>query len=116
MDRSVDFKLLSVQREQDEIGQWISTETQRTVYGTVMSVSAAEFFSGGQNGYKPELRLTMFAPDYRGERDVILNSIRYTVYRTYHGKNDMMELYLERRRGDGESNSQESGLDSPQGV
>lgn len=101
MDRSTDFKLLTVTHEQDEIGQWVDMEMERTVFGSVTSVSASEFFTGGQNGYKPELRVTMFGPDYQGERDAILNGVRYSVYRVYHGKNDMTELYLERRRGDG---------------
>lgn len=100
MDRSTDFFLLTVERSQDAIGQWTETVTKRAVMGQIQSVSGAEFFSAGQNGITPEYRITMFAYDYDGERDVELDGVAYSVYRTYRGKNDTVELYVERRRGD----------------
>ena len=41
----------------------------------------------------------MFAPDYNGETIAELNGVRYSVYRTYLGKNETIELYLERKAG-----------------
>lgn len=100
MDRSTDFYLLTPERTKDAIGQWISTTTKRSVFGQIQSVSGAEFFSAGQNGISPEYRITMFAYDYDGEQDLELDGVVYSVYRTYRGKNDTIELYVERRRGD----------------
>lgn len=100
MDRSVTFELLTPTREQDSIGQWIETVESRAVYGQMTSVTATEFFSAGQNGISPEFRLTMFAPDYQGERDLCYDGRIYSIYRTYYGRNDQLELYVERRRGD----------------
>lgn len=100
MDKSIQFTLLSVSRTQDSIGQFIETETPRLVYGQITSVSADEFFAGGQNGFKPEYRVTMFAYDYQDERRCLIGDVEYSVYRVYRGRTDKVELYLERRVGD----------------
>lgn len=99
MDRSTDFTLVSMTRTQDSIGQYVDTPTERTVFGSVGSVSRDEFFSGGEAGFKPEIRVTMFAPDYEGEDLAIVDGVYYSIYRTYYAKNDMIELYMERRTG-----------------
>lgn len=100
MDRSIQFTLLPVTRTQDAIGQFVKSATPRLVYGQITSVSAEEFFSGGQNGFKPEYRVTMFAYDYEGERRCLIDNVEYSIYRTYYGRTDKVELYLERRVGD----------------
>lgn len=100
MDRSIQFTLLPVTRTKDAIGQFVESATPRLVYGQITSVSAEEFFSGGQNGFKPEYRVTMFAYDYEGERRCLINNVEYSIYRTYYGRTDKVELYLERRVGD----------------
>lgn len=105
MDRSVTFFLLTETMTQDSIGQWIRTTQKRSVFGQVSSVTAREFFAGGQNGFQPELRITMFGPDYYGEENLELDGQIYSIYRTYKGRNDTIELYLEKRRGDHESNT-----------
>lgn len=100
MDRSTPFYLLTPSRTQDAIGQWVTTFTQRQVFGEVGSVSASEFFAAGQNGIKPELRITMFSGDYNGEENVEVNGVQCSVYRTFFAKTDTVELYCERRAGD----------------
>lgn len=100
MDRSVTFDLLAPTRTQDTIGQWTEKITKRTVFGQVTSVTASEFFAGGQNGFQPEIRVTMFAPDYEGEENLELDGKIYSIYRHYYAKTDTIELYCERRRGD----------------
>lgn len=100
MDKSVVFTLISVDRVQDTIGQWTETETRHTVYGQITSVSMDEYFAGGQNGFKPEYRITMFGPDYEGETRCEVDGVEYSIYRVYRGRTDTVELYLERRAGD----------------
>lgn len=100
MDRSAAFYLLKETRTQDSIGQWTTAIEKRQVFGQVSSVTASEFFAGGQNGFKPELRITMFGPDYEGEENLELDGQIYSIYRTYKARTDTLELYLEKRRGD----------------
>ena len=99
MDRSNVLTLVNVTYTTDALNQQVPQETTRDVFCSVFSVSAQEFFDAGQAGLKPEWRVTMFAPDYSGETIGELNGVRYSVYRTYLGKNETIELYLERKAG-----------------
>lgn len=100
MDKSIVFDLLTVTRSTDAIGQWVETTTKATVYGQISSVTMDEFFAGGQNGFKPEYRITMFGPDYNGEERCEIDGVEYSIYRVYRRRTDIVELYIERRTGD----------------
>lgn len=99
MDRSNVLALVGVTYTTDALNQKIPQETTRDVFCNISSVSAQEFFDAGQAGLNPEWRVTVFAPDYNGETIAELNGARYGVYRTYLGKNETIELYLERKAG-----------------
>ena len=99
MDRSQILTLVSRTYEPDDIGQQVPTEDRRDVYVNIGSVSAAEWYEGGAHGLAPEYKCTMSALDYAGEQIAELEGRRYRIYRTYRGKNDILELYLERRAG-----------------
>ena len=99
MDRSAELTLISETKTQDSYGVWRTTTSSKTVYCQVGSVSRAEFYEAGRNGLNPEFRLTMFGPDYEGERICELDGKQYAIYRTYQAKNDMIELYVIRKGG-----------------
>ncbi len=99
MDRSIDFYLLTTVSYQDELKQFQETTRKRLVFGKLSSVTASEFFAGGQNGLKPEFQIVMFAPDYYGEKTLEFNGEVYTIYRVYFTSNGMAELYVEKRAG-----------------
>ena len=99
MDRSTPIYLVHETREQNAIGEWESTETLRKVYANVSSISASEYFSAFQIGLNPEIRFTMFAPDYDGETVIEYGGFRFSVYRIYRATSDRMELYAQREAG-----------------
>jgi hypothetical protein len=99
MDRSTPIQLLSPNKTQNSVGVWETTYTPRLVFAQVDSVSRAEFFDGGRNGLNPEFRMTLFFGDYQGERLLRYNGQTYSVYRTYQGRTDELELYVERQGG-----------------
>lgn len=106
MDRSDVINLISITRTQDEFGVWRPTEKKTDVYCQVSSVTQSEFFEGGRNGLNPEFRFTVFFADYNDEPIVEYNGKRYSVYRTYQGRTDTLELYVERKGGtNGESDA-----------
>lgn len=105
MDRSEVITLLATTKEQNKYGVWVSTTTSRDVFCQVDSVTRAEFFEGGRNGLNPQFRFTMFFGDYAGERLVIYKGQSYAVYRTFQGRDDTIELYVERKGG---TNGEES--------
>lgn len=99
MDRSNVITLVSYALTQDAYGVWQKTKTTRDVFCSVESVSRDEFFEGGRNGFNPQFRMTMFAPDYQDEQEVEYNGKAYGVYRTYYSNTDTIELYVERKTG-----------------
>lgn len=99
MDRSKVANLIATTYTTDSIGQRVPTETPRTIFCDVASVSASEWFEAGRNGFKPQYRVTMFRPDYEGEAIVELEGERFSVYRTYERRDDLIELYLEKKGG-----------------
>lgn len=106
MDRSTPIYLVSETYTVDEIGQHIARPVERKVYASVDSVTRAEWSAAGEQGIRPEYRLTMFAPDYRGEKVVKMavggSSQMFGVYRTFRGKNETLELYVEHKVGNAE--------------
>lgn len=99
MDRSSVIKLIKYEQTQDELGLWQKTKTKRNVYCQVDSITRSEFYDAGRNGFNPEFRFSMFAYDYHNEHEVEYNGQTYAVYRTYFGRNDTLELYVERKGG-----------------
>lgn len=99
MDRSQTIKLIANTKTQDARGVWRTAETARDVFCNVQSVTASEFFEGGRNGLNPEYRFTLFFGDYEGETVIEYNGKRYGVYRVYHARTDVIELYAERKGG-----------------
>lgn len=99
MDRSDVISLIEVTTEQDELGVWRKHETQKRVFCQVNSVSQTEFYEAGRNGLNPSFRFTVFFGDYNNEPIVAYKGQTYAVYRTYLRKDDMLELYCERKGG-----------------
>lgn len=99
MDRSKIIYLIHEEYEQNDYGVLERTMERRKVFADVSSVTASEFFNGGMNGLKPELRITVFNGDYKGEAILEYCGKQYTVYRTYNARNDLIELYCELRKG-----------------
>lgn len=73
------------------------TDTARTVYCTVQSVSRTEFYNGLNAGVMPEyvFRLAL-AEDYQNERIVFFRGQKYRVIRTYVTEDDGIEITVER--------------------
>lgn len=99
MDRSNVATLISATYTKDLIGQPIPTYQERTVFCDIGSVSGSEWAEAGRNGIKAELRIVMNRYEYEGEKECAVDGIRYGIYRTYIGKGESIELYLERKAG-----------------
>lgn len=99
MDRSRVLTLISKTFRVDGIQQRIAEEVRRDVFCNVRSVSQSEFYAAGAAGFKPQLLVTMFEPEYNGEDECELDGVKYSIYRTYARRNDDLELYLEKKVG-----------------
>lgn len=99
MDRSVVIYLIDNQPYQDNLGIWQDNETERKVFAEVTSVSQSEWFEGGRNGLNPQLRFRVFRYDYQGEKVLKYDGVYYTIYRTYVGRDELIDLYTEFKKG-----------------
>ena len=90
-----EITLIAYDEHQDEIGNWVKVPVETPAFCSVSSVARAEFFDAGRNGMKPDCVTTMRKCDYGGQTEVVLNSKRLHVYRTYMSKPDAIELHLE---------------------
>lgn len=99
MDRSELATLITETWTAGPLGIPAKTETRRDVFVAVDSVTSAEWFNGARQGLNPELRFTMFRFDYADEKIIEYQGNRYTIYRTYIGRNDAIELYAQRKQG-----------------
>ena len=100
MGRSDVIQLIPTTSEKDEYGVLQTVENApREVMCQVDSVTRSEFFDAGRNGLNPEFVFRVFFADYEDERIVEYNGKRYGIYRAYHGRGDVVELYAERKGG-----------------
>lgn len=99
MDRSNVIYLVSKTYEQNSIGAFIPVRTERMVFCDVQSITRAEWYDAGRSGFKPDISFIMFGPDYNGEDEVIFNGVKYSIYRTYIGRNETLELYCQKIGG-----------------
>lgn len=96
MDRDTELILITPVMAADAYGIPQEGEPiRRSVFARVESVSRSEFFEAGRNGLSPDFKFTMFAYDYEGEKIVEYQGKRYAVYRTYLGRDDTLELYVQ---------------------
>lgn len=99
MDKNCVIDLIVTTYTKDTLGQYVYSNTKRTVFAKVASVSQSEWFEGGRIGLNPQFRFTMFAGDYGHEKELEYEGNRYTIYRTYYSMGDAVELYTELKKG-----------------
>lgn len=81
--------------QRDASGNQLEVESDpRELYCEYESVIQSEFFSAAQQGMKSEYKLKVSEHDYDGEKIAVFKDERYSIYRTYLGKDEKIELYL----------------------
>ena len=74
-----------------------ATETERTVFCTVQSVSRSEFYNALNAGVQPEYVFKLaLAEDYADERIVRYHGQKFRVVRVYRTDDDGIEITCER--------------------
>jgi len=80
------------------------TESARTVFCTVQSVTRSEYYDALNAGIQPSLvfRLAL-AEDYQNERVIRYKDLKYRVIRTYMTDDDGIEITVERSDENGQN-------------
>lgn len=84
----------------DSIGQPVKTETTTEVFAEIRNVSLTEWTNANQLGLAAEYEAIIWSHEYSRQEYVLIDSVRYHVYRTYE-TGDSIELYLEQMVGYG---------------
>ena len=92
------IKLITQTISTDTYGNEVATETEKTVFCEVDSITRTEFYAAANTEIQPDYKFTVFFGDYDGQVVIDYQDSRYTVYRTYRD-GDYMELYAERKIG-----------------
>lgn len=99
MDRSEVVDLINIVREKNDLGIFETKETKQRAFCSVESIGSTEFFNAGQNGLKPSLKFTLNRYEYNEQEVLEFKGVRYSIYRTYVKKGELIELYCEKDKG-----------------
>ena len=99
MDQTVVISLVKEVVTLDALHQETNQFVYREVYAQVRSITQTEWFEAGRNGLKPDIAFRISKFDYDDERLIEWDSKAYRVYRVFSGRNDIIELYCERKSG-----------------
>lgn len=102
VDRTEVLTLIKQSYAPDIFGQLLPIETSRDVLAAARSVELEEIADAGRLGLNPAWKMEVHPADYNGEELAEYQGERYSIYRTYRLNLELLELYLERRAGDGE--------------
>ena len=99
MNRLVDVTLISQTEAYDDMGVPTITTNETAVKGNYQSVSAQEFYRGGELGIKPEFIVKVWEREYGGQTLLSIDGVRYIIYRTYLVNDGRVELYCQKDVG-----------------
>ena len=81
--------------QRDANGNQLEVEsTVKEIFCEYESVTQSEYFAASQQGLKAEYKLKVHEFDYDDEQIAVFRGKRYSIYRTYLGKTEIIELYL----------------------
>ena len=75
------------------------TGTQAAACAVVASVTVDEMIRAEQLGYKAKAKCTMLQAEYSDQQFVIIDDVKYAVYRVYIPDGEKIELYVEEKLG-----------------
>lgn len=99
MNKIANVKLISQNISYSEIGVPVSTSSTTELIGNFQTVSAQEFYRGGELGIKPEFIIKVWDAEYNGETLLEYDGKRYIIYRTYLASDGRRELYCQKDVG-----------------
>lgn len=100
MNQAAKITLITTEYTQDDLGEWIETREESTVFAYVSSVTMSEFYEAGLQGFKPEFRFSVWMSEYDGQEVLEYNDKVYTIYRTYMRDDGRIELYVTEKKGE----------------
>lgn len=86
------IKLITVTYTENDIGDIIASNTERTIYANKKSIRQQEFYQAQATGLKPELMFEVRSVEYNNESKLSYNNKEYNIIRTYDKNGEITEL------------------------
>lgn len=83
----------------NDLGVVSASESKRTVFCSSRSVSRADFYAADQAGLALSHVFVTDPVNYNGERLLEYHGERFAIVRTYHARQDVLEIYTGYRVG-----------------
>ena len=100
MNLAEKISLISIEYEQDDLGEWTEVQTKTDVFAIVSSVSMSEFYQAGLQGLKPDYRFSIWMTEYSDQDLIEYKDKLYSVYRSYRRDDGRIELYVNEKKGE----------------
>lgn len=100
MNLAEKLSLISTEYTQDDLGEWVETQTTTDVFAIVSSVTMSEFYQAGLQGFKPDYRFSIWLTEYDDQDLVEYKDKIYSVYRSYRRDDGRIELYVNEKKGE----------------
>lgn len=85
--------------KKDSAGIQKATPTETAVFATEESIGQSEHFAAAQIGMRADIKITVWAFEYHGEKSVKYKGQPYEIYRTFERNDGKIELYLGEKVG-----------------
>jgi SPP1 family predicted phage head-tail adaptor len=86
------LQLVTSNHSVNQYGDAVSTDLTTQVFCNKKSVRQSEFYQAHATGLKPELMFEVRSVDYAGQQELIFNTKKYLVIRTYSKNDEIIEL------------------------
>lgn len=84
--------LISVSSSQNDIGDYVETETKRQVFANKKSIRQTEFYQAAMAGLQPEIMFEIRTSEYLGEQKLSFDGKAYNIIRSYDKNGEITEL------------------------
>lgn len=96
MTYDYELTLVSETYQENNIGDMVPIETEKTVLCGLKSITRNEFYAAAQAGINPEIVFVVHGYEYEGEKKVKFEGENYRVIRTYSTDFEEIELTCEK--------------------
>lgn len=89
-DQAVYF--ISVTVNENEIGDYVETQTKRPAFAEKKSIKQSEFYQAQSTGLRPEIAFVVWTREYNQDPKLEYNGKIYDIIRTYEPNSEDTEL------------------------
>lgn len=79
-----ELTLIGYEKTEDDIGNEVLEEVKETVLCRITDIGQSEFYNANVSDLRPDIKFIIKEFEYKGQKEVIFNEVKYKVIRTYY--------------------------------